>query len=87
MANSVFIVLAELALLQCIQTLYPGVDILGQQFPSIRQWAFDALACPATSCECERAFSGAKRLLSPNLNALGDDIIEAWWDNRLVQLH
>jgi hAT family C-terminal dimerisation region len=66
----------------------PGDEFsLGQQFPSIRQWAFDALACPATSCECERAFSGAKRLLSPNLNALGDDIIEAWWDNRLVQLH
>ena len=72
----------------------PGDEFsLGQQFHSICQWAFDTLACPATSCECERAFSSAKRLLSPNRNALGDDIIEALeclkarWDNRLVQLH
>jgi len=52
-------------------------DTLGQQFPSIRQWAFDTLTCPATSCERERAFSSVKRLLSPDLNALDDGIIEA----------
>jgi hypothetical protein len=66
-------------------------DTLGQEFPSIRQWAFDTLACPATSCECERAFSSAKRLITPDRNALGDDLIEAleclkaWWDNGLVK--
>jgi len=68
-------------------------DILGQQLPSIRQWAFNALSCPATSCECERAFSSAKRLITPDQNALGDDLIEAleclkaWWDNGLVLRH
>ena len=68
-------------------------DILWQQFPSIRQWAFDTLACPATSCECERALAEQNDLLSPDRNALGDDIIEAleclkaWWDNELVQRH
>jgi hAT family C-terminal dimerisation region len=68
-------------------------DVLGQQFPSIRQWAFDTLACPATSCECERAFSSAKRLITSDRNSLGDELIEAleclkaWWDNGLVQRH
>jgi hypothetical protein len=57
----------------------------------ITEWAFDTLACPATSCECERVFGSVKRLLSPDPNALGDDIIEAleclkaWWDNGVVQ--
>ena len=66
-------------------------DALGRQFPSIRQWAIDTLACPATSCECERAFSSAKRLITPDRNALDDDLIEAveclkaWWDNGLVK--
>jgi len=69
------------------------LDILGQQFPSIRQWAFDTLSCPATSCKCERAFRSAKRLIIPDRNALGDDLIEAleclkaWWDNGLVLRH
>jgi hypothetical protein len=68
-------------------------DLLGQHLPSIRQWAFDTLACPATSCECERAFSSAKRLITPDRNSLGDELIEAleclkaWWDNGLVQRH
>ena len=43
--------------------------------------------------ECERTFSSAKKLITPDRNALGDDIIEAleclkaWWDNGLVQRH
>jgi hypothetical protein len=66
-------------------------DALGRQFPSIRQWAIDNLACPATSCECKRAFSSAKRLITPDRNVLDDDLIEAleclkaWWDNGLVK--
>jgi hypothetical protein len=36
-------------------------DILSQQFPDIRRWAFDTLSCPAASCEFERAFSSAKK--------------------------
>ena len=39
------------------------------------------------------AFSSAKRLIAPDRNALGDDLIEAleclkaWWDNGLVERH
>jgi hypothetical protein len=68
-------------------------DVLGQHLPCIRQWAFDTLACPATSYECERVFSSVKRLISPDRNALGDDLIEAleclkaWWDCELVSRH
>jgi hypothetical protein len=68
-------------------------DILGQRFPSIRQWAFGTLSCSATSCECERAFSSVKRLITPDWNALGDDLVEvleclkAWWGNGLVLRH
>jgi hypothetical protein len=51
-------------------------DLLGRHLPSMRQWAFDTLACPATSCECERAFSSGKRLITADQNAL-DDLIEA----------
>ena len=52
-------------------------NILRQHLPSMRQWALDTLACPTTSCECERVFSSAKRLITPDRNALGDDLIEA----------
>ena len=64
-------------------------DISGQQFPSIRQWIFDTLSCLATSC----AFSSAKRLNTPDRNALGDDLVKALeclkalWDNGLVLRH
>jgi hypothetical protein len=44
---------------------------------SIHQWALDTLSCPATSCECERAFSSAKKLITPERVNLGDDISEA----------
>ena len=66
-------------------------EVLGQHLPSMQQWALDTLACPATSCEYERVFSSAKRLINPDRNALSDDVIEAleclkaWWDNKLVE--
>jgi hAT family C-terminal dimerisation region len=58
---------------------------------SIRKWALDTLSCPATSCECGRVFSSTKKLITPERNTLGDDLIEAleclkaWWDNGLVK--
>jgi hypothetical protein len=67
--------------------------VLGQHLSNIRQWAFDTLAYPAISYECERAFSSAKRLFTPDRNAFGDELIEAleclkaWWDNGIVQRH
>jgi hAT family C-terminal dimerisation region len=85
--NLVAIVPAELALLQSVIAWW---DILGQQSPSIRQWAFDTLSCPAISCEFERVFNSTNRLITPDRNALSDDLIEplkAWWDNRLVLRH
>jgi hypothetical protein len=60
-------------------------------FPTLQRWAFDTLACPATSCECERAFSSAKKLITPERNSLADNLIEAleclkaWWDNGFVR--
>lgn len=45
--------------------------------PSVRQMAFDLLSIPATSCECERVFSGAKKTISDYRGRLGADIIEA----------
>jgi hypothetical protein len=61
-----------------------------EAFPTLQRWALDIFACPAISCECERAFSSAK-LITPERNLLGDDIIEAleclraWWNNGLVK--
>jgi len=60
-------------------------------YPSMRQWAFDTLSCPATSCECERVFSSTKKLITPERNKLQDDTIEAleclkaWFDKGLIE--
>src|SRR3954452_9069082 len=62
-----------------------------EAFPTLQRWTFDVFACPATSCECERAFSRAKKLITPERNLLGDNIIEAleclraWWNIGLVK--
>jgi hypothetical protein len=48
-----------------------------EAFPTLQRWALDVFACPATSCECERAFSSAKKLITPERNLLGDNIIGA----------
>ena len=62
-----------------------------ESFPTLHRWALDIFACPATSCECERAFSSAKKLITSERNLLGDDLIEAleclraWWNNGLIQ--
>jgi len=43
------------------------------------------------STECERLFSSAKKLLTPERNALSEDIIDAceclkaWWKKGLIQ--
>jgi hypothetical protein len=60
-------------------------------YPSLLQWAFDTLSCPATSCEWERVFSSAMKLITPVRNKLEDTIIEAaeylkaWFDKGLVK--
>lgn len=45
--------------------IVPPLTILGQHLPSLRQWALETLACPATSCALERVFSSTKRLVNP----------------------
>jgi hypothetical protein len=60
-------------------------------YPSMRQWAFNTLSCPATSCECERVFSSAKKLITPERNSLADNTIEvleclkAWFDKGFIK--
>ena len=60
-------------------------------FPSLHLYAFDTLAIPAMSTECERVFSNTKKLITPERNRLAEDIIEAseclknWWDRGLIQ--
>jgi hAT family C-terminal dimerisation region len=61
----------------------------GQQFMIVDHTA--TLPCPAMSTECERVFSSAKKLITPERNQLEEDIIEAceclkaWWRNSLEQ--
>ena len=56
----------------------------------MQRLVLDVFACPATSCECEQAFSSAKKLITPEGNLLGDNIIEALeclraqWNNGLI---
>ena len=53
-------------------------------------WAFDTLSIPAMATECERTFSSAKKLITPEHNALSNATIEAseclkaWWDQGLI---
>jgi hypothetical protein len=60
-------------------------------YPTLYQYALDTLSCPAMSTECERVFSSAKKLLTPERNQLSEDIIEAceclkaWWKKGLIQ--
>jgi hypothetical protein len=59
--------------------------------PLLHLYAFDTLAIPAMSTECERVFSSAKKLITPERSCLVPDIIEAseclknWWDRGLIQ--
>lgn len=51
--------------------------------------ARDYLTIPSTSCDCERAFSKARRTITSDRNALSSDTIEALqlqknWLNRSV---
>ena len=59
-------------------------------FPSLHLYAFDPLAIPAMSIECERAFRSTKKLIIPERNRLAEDISEAsecpknWWERGLI---
>lgn len=44
--------------------------------PALRQMAYDLISIPATSCECERVFSGTKHLITPQTARMTDKTIE-----------
>src|SRR4051812_11847320 len=73
------------------QSTKPRISVIRRSFPYPTTLAFDIFACPAISCECERAFSRANKLITPERNSLGDSLIEAleclraWWNNGLIK--
>ena len=60
-------------------------------YTTLYQYFLDILSCSVMSTECERVFSSAKKLLTPERNPLTEDIIEtceclkAWWKKELIQ--
>jgi hAT family C-terminal dimerisation region len=60
-------------------------------FLTLHLYAFDTLAIPAMSAECERVFSSTKKLITPERNRLAGEIIEAseylknWWERGLIR--
>jgi hypothetical protein len=60
------------------------------KFPTLYLYAFDLLSCPAISTECERVFSGVKRIIILERNRLSESVIEAceclkaWWRERII---
>jgi hypothetical protein len=64
---------------------------IAEDFPTLHLYALNTLSCLAMSTECERAFSSAKKLLTPERNVLSMDIIKAceclktWWKNDLLE--
>lgn len=61
-----------------------------KEMPTLAAYALDLLCCPAMSAECERVFSGAKLMLTPNRNALACETLEAceclrvWWMRGII---
>jgi hypothetical protein len=56
----------------------PGFDNTpGAQTEGLQIETFDTLTIPVMSSECESVFSNAKKPLTPERNALADDVIEA----------
>jgi hAT family protein len=59
--------------------------------PQLRQMAYDLLSIPCTSCECERAFSSAKRTMAFDRMSLKEKTVEQcellrnWWRQGVVQ--
>ena len=48
-----------------------------ETYPTLYKIALDFLSIPATSCECERAFSGGRRTVTFERNLLSGSTIEA----------
>jgi hypothetical protein len=63
------------------------------RFPIMYKMAMDYLSVPSTSCDCERAFSSAKRTVTCDRNLLSPQSIEAlqlqknWLRRGVVKSH
>ncbi|KAH3938518.1 hypothetical protein HBH98_249950 [Parastagonospora nodorum] len=53
------------------------LNIGKKSYPILFKMAVDFLSIPATSCECERCFSSARRTITCDRNSLSGDTIEA----------
>jgi hypothetical protein len=68
------------------QSTIPEPPFQRSQIPN-----YETYKCPEISTECERVISSAKKLITPERNHLGEDIIEAceylkvWWRNSLIE--
>jgi len=69
-------------------------DEVGQKlYPTLYVVALDYLSIPATSCDCERAFSSGRRTVNDDRNRLAGATIEAlqlqknWLRNQAVESH
>ena len=60
-------------------------------FPTLFQYALDTLSSLVMSTGYERVFNSIKKLITPERNHLGEDVIEAceclkaWWRNSLIE--
>ncbi|KAK7177749.1 transposase-like protein, partial [Paraphaeosphaeria sporulosa] len=48
-----------------------------KRFPIVYKMAMDILCVPATSCDCERCFSSARRTITCDRNSLSPTVVEA----------
>jgi hypothetical protein len=68
---------------------FPSQSIIPE--PPFNDPNYETYKCPEILTECERVFSSAKKLIVPERNYLGEDIIEAceylksWWRNSLIE--
>jgi hypothetical protein len=58
----------------CTWVWVNGRQFLKNDFPTLHQFALDTLEISATATDCERTFSSGRKLISPELNRLSDDI-------------
>ncbi|CAI6331579.1 unnamed protein product [Periconia digitata] len=81
----------SLELSKLLDDPYKWWIIEGQhRYPVVYKMAMDHLSIPSTSCDCERAFSTAKRTITCDRNSLSPAVIEAtqlqknWIRRRIV---